>query len=163
MGEVKCGYCKKTRTRKCKKTVLDQIQTLKDPHAIQKAETMLCQKKEITWTSYEFLGSCFKESNGGYDLDVKYPVKESGYFWQLTQISEAYSDESQESDERPDKDSGSREDKYGHPEGKDGSPEEDKYGPPEEDKDGGYKEDKDGPPEEDKDGGYKEDKDGPPE
>merc|ERR1712178_491669 len=88
-------------------------------------------------------GSCFKESNGGYDLDVKYPVKESGYFWQLTQISEAYSDESQESDERPDKDSGSREDKYGHPEGKDGSPEEDKDGPPEEDKDGGYKEDKD--------------------
>ena len=55
---------------------------------------------------FRFLGSCFKESNGGYDLDVKYPVKESGYFWQLTQISEAYSDESQESDERPDKDSG---------------------------------------------------------
>ena len=53
--EVKCGYCKKTRTRKCKKTVLDQIQTLKDPHAIQKAETMLCQKKEITWTSYEYV------------------------------------------------------------------------------------------------------------
>ena len=53
--EVKCGHCKKTRTRKCKKTVLDQIQTLKDPHAIKKAETMLCQKKEITWTSYEYV------------------------------------------------------------------------------------------------------------
>ena len=52
---MKCGYCKKTRSRKCKKTVLDQIQTLKDPEAIKKAETMLCQKKEIIWTSYEYV------------------------------------------------------------------------------------------------------------
>ena len=56
---------------------------------------------------FRFLGSCFKESNGGYALDVKHPEQqESGLYWQKTQISEAYSDESQESDERPDKDSG---------------------------------------------------------
>merc|ERR1712108_43900 len=106
--EVKCGYCKKTRTRKCKKTVLDQIQTLKDPESIKKAEAMLCQKKEIIWTSYEFLGSCFKESKESYGMAVQ--AQPDDYkMWVPIQKSEVFSDgiqESVESDERPDKDSG---------------------------------------------------------
>merc|ERR1711974_510651 len=77
----------------------DQIQTSKDPESIKKAEAMLCQKKEIIWTSYEFLGSCFKESKESYGMAVQ--AQPDDYkMWVPIQKSEVFSDGIQESVER---------------------------------------------------------------